>query len=76
MRIFTQQLNETTMTTITLPFQKVPGAISQKEVEKLSSFDNLKTMPSTSQMTKRMSPEQFEEVLALLEANEEVEIKG
>jgi hypothetical protein len=64
------------MTTINLPFQKVPGAISYNEVERLSEFDNLKAMPSTSQMTKRMSPEQFEEVSALLEAGEDVEIKG
>lgn len=64
------------MKTINLPFQKVENPISYDQVQQLSDFDNLKSMPSTSQMTKRMSEEQFEEVLALLESNEEVEIKG
>ena len=64
------------MTTINLPFQKVKNPINYDQVQELAAFDNLKAMPSASQMTKRMSEEQFEEVLSLLESSEEVEIKG
>jgi len=64
------------MKTINLPFQKVANPINYEKVQQLTAYDNLKSLPSTSQMTKRMSEDQFEEVLSLLESNEDVEIKG
>lgn len=64
------------MKTFTLPFQKVSDAVSYDQVKKLSAFNNLKGSPSTSQMTKRMDQEMFEEVLSALNDGEEVVIKG
>lgn len=64
------------MKTYTLPFQKAANPVSFKQVEELKSFGNLKTIPSTSQVTKRMDQEMFEEILNDLKKNEEVSINN
>lgn len=64
------------MKTYTLNFGKASSPATYEQVEILKSFDNLKGCPSSSQMTKRLEEEEFEQILADLKAGEEVTIEG
>lgn len=71
-----KEQNNNDMKTYTLPFSKVSNPISYDQVKELTAFDNLKAIPSTSQVTKRMDEEMFEEILTDLNDGIEIEIKG
>jgi hypothetical protein len=64
------------MKTYTLPFSKVENPVSQKQINQICDFDNLKGCPSSSQMLKRLDDEMFEEILSDLEDGIDVIITG
>jgi len=64
------------MKTFTLPFTNTMNMLSQKDLDKMCKYDNLKGCPSFSQMLKRMPQEMFEQIINMLENGEEVTITG
>jgi len=64
------------MKIINLQIAKAINPVNYNQVQKLTSFDNLIGLPSTSQMIKRLEVIDFEEILELLESGEEIKIEG
>ena len=64
------------MTNFKLQNQKTISPVNHNQIEELVEFDNLLSLPSRSQIMKRMDNELFEEILEALESGVKVNIEG